>query len=265
MIRLGTVPYCNAFPLTHFLPDVLPDAELTSWYPSAMRQQLLTGRLDLALMPVAELLHIPNAEIVSHCCIACNGEVRSVRLISKKPLTHIKTLALDTASRSSVTICLLILRHFYAITPAVETLPPDLPLDSCPADAFVVIGDRSLSYKPAEQWQYRYDIGTLWKENTGLPLVFAAWIGLGAGSADVMSAEVIAALETSRDKGLANLEMVLREKQQEGVVLPAAVDDVLDYYRNAIVYTLGGNEQKSLRLFLELSGKQEAEIFIVTR
>jgi chorismate dehydratase len=250
MIRLGTVPYCNAFPLTHFLSGVLPNADLTPWYPSEMRQELVAGKLDFALMPVAELMYIPKAQIISNCAIACSGEVRSVRLISKKPIEQIKTIALDTASRSSITICRIILRHFYGINPVQEKLPLDVPLDNCSTDAFAVIGDRALSYQPAEHWQYRYDIGTLWKEKTGLPLVFAAWIGIASPQ---NNAETAPALETARDKGLAQLAAVITQKQRAGVVFPVPFDEVLDYYRNAIVYQLGEAEYTSLQLFFELA------------
>ncbi|GHT20740.1 chorismate dehydratase [Planctomycetales bacterium] len=249
-LRIATVPYCNAFPLTHYLPQELPDAEIIPYYPSKMRQQLLADEIDLALMPVAELLRTPCAKIVSNCSIASDGDVRSVKLFSKKPIEEIQTLALDTASRSSVTICRLILQHFYHIVPIQEDLPLDAPLNSCSSDAFVVIGDRCMSYVPLEQWQYRCDLGGLWKQNTGLPLVFAAWIGINAQSSEP---ETIQSLETARDKGLTQLELLIKEEVRRGVKLPLPENEVLDYYRNAIVYTLSERANESLQLFLDLA------------
>ena len=248
-IRIGTVPYCNAFPLIHFLPEYLPGAVLTEWLPSQMRQQFVEQKLDLALMPIAELMFLPKAKIVSNCGIACNGTVRSVLLFSRKPIEQIRTIALDTASRSSVTICELILRHFYGIQPEKHQLEANQNPDDCQTDAFLIIGDRALAYQPSDQWDYRYDIGELWKAKTGLPLVFAAWIG---NSPQAWDSTVAAALEASRDRGLQELEVILDAKEQQGITLPLDRESILDYYRRSIVYTLRESELAGLQCFFDL-------------
>jgi chorismate dehydratase len=250
LLRIGTVPYCNAFPLIHYLQEELPGIVLSEWVPSDMRLRLIAHHLDLVLMPVAELMSLPHGKIVSNCAIACNGAVRSVRLICRKPIEKIKTLSLDTASRSSITICELILRHFYGLNLTKYKLSADQPLNHCKTDAFVVIGDRALAYQPSDQWEYRYDLGELWKLKTGMPLVFAAWIG---HSESVWSKTTIQSLQSSRDRGLANLEAVADAKIRAGVSLPVPKEDVLDYYRYAIVYTLGQEERISLQTFFDLA------------
>ena len=249
-LRIGTVPYCNAFPLVHYLPEYLPDAIISEWLPSTMRQQLTDGKLDLAMMPVAELVSLPQGKIVSNCCIACNGAVRSVLLFSRKPIEQIRTLALDTASRSSVMICELILRHFYGIQPKKHRLETNQNPDDCPTDAFLIIGDRALAYRPSECWEYRYDIGELWKAKTGLPLVFAAWIGCSPQAAEP---SVALALEASRNRGLQHLETILDAKEQQGITLPLGREQVLDYYRHAVVYTMEKPERAGLQHFFELA------------
>ncbi|GHT20404.1 chorismate dehydratase [Planctomycetales bacterium] len=250
MLRIGTVPYCNAFPLIHFLQEELPGTVLSEWIPSDMRLRLMAHHLDLVLMPVAELMSLPHGKIVSNCAIACNGAVRSVRLISRRPIEKIKTLSLDTASRSSITICELILRHFYGLNPVKYKLSADQPLNDCKTDAFVVIGDRALAHQPSDQWEYRYDLGELWKLKTGLPLVFAAWIG---NSESAWNVSTIQSLQSSRDRGLANLETVIDAKAGTGVSLPVPKNEVLDYYRHAVVYTLGQQERISLQTFFDLA------------
>jgi chorismate dehydratase len=248
-IQIGTVPYCNAFPLIHYLPEYLPDAVLTEWLPSQMRQQFIERKLDLALMPVAELTFLPQAKIISNCCIACNGTVRSVLLFSRKPIEQIQTIALDIASRSSVTICELILRHFYGLQPEKHRLETNQNPDDCRTDAFLIIGDSALTYQPSEQWNYRYDIGELWKEKTGLPLVFAAWVG---NTPQAWETAVAAALEMSRDRGLQELETILEAKERQGVTLPLGRELILDYYRRAIIYTMGESERAGLQCFFDL-------------
>ena len=247
-LQIGTVPYCNAFPLIHYLPEHFPDAIISEWLPSTMRQQLADGKLDLAMMPVAELLALPKGKIVSNCSIACNGAVRSVLLFSRKPIEHIRTIAIDTASRSSVMICELLLRHFYGIQPEKHRLETNQNPNNFRTDAFLIIGDRALACQPSDCWTYRYDIGELWKSKTGLPLVFAAWIGC---SPRVGEPAVVLALEAARDRGLQHLETILDEKERQGIALPLAREQVLDYYRQAVVYTMGEAERESLQRFFE--------------
>jgi len=253
MLKIGTVPYCNAFPLIHYLPDYLPDAVISEWLPSQMRQQLADQQLDLALMPVAELMFLPQGRIVSDCCIACNGTVRSVLLFSCKPIEQIRTIALDTASRSSVMTCELLLRHFYGIQPEKHRLEMNQHPDDCQTDAFLIIGDPALAYRPSECWEYRYDIGELWKAKTGLPLIFAAWVGC---SPQVEELSMVSVLEASRDRGLQHLEAILDAKEQQGISLPLDREQILDYYRQAIVYTMAEPEQAGLQYFLDLAQHQ---------
>ena len=250
-LRIAVVPYCNAFPLIHYLPEYLPGVLVSECYPSAMRQQLAEGTFDLALMPVAELPTLPQSKIVSNCCIACNGVVRSVLLFSRKPIEQIRTISLDAASRSSVMICELFLQHFYGLRPDKHRLETNQHPDVCGTDAFVIIGDRALTLQPSDCWAYRYDIGELWKAKTGLPLVFAAWIGC---SPQVWTPSIVSALERSRDRGLQHLEAILDAKERQGVVLPLGREQILDYYRLAIVYTMGEGEHAGLRYFFRLCG-----------
>jgi predicted solute-binding protein len=248
-MQIAAVPYCNAFPLIHYLPEFLPGAVISEWLPSQMRQQLAERKLDMALLPVAELMFLPQTKIVSNCCIACNGAVRSVLLFSRKPIEQIRSMALDTASRSSVMICELILRHFYGLQPEKHRLEGDQNPDDCRTDAFVIIGDRALAYRPSDCWQYRYDIGELWKAKTGLPLVFAAWVGC---SSQAFDDPVASALESSRDKGLRHLETILDAKERQGIVLPIDREQILDYYRRAIIYTMAEQEHAGVQRFFDL-------------
>ena len=251
-LRIGTVPYCNAFPLIHYLPEYLPDALISEWLPSEMRQQLAEQKLDLALLPVAELLVLPERKIISNCCIACNGTVRSVLLFSRKPIEHIRTVSLDSASRSSVLIGELILRHFHGIQPEKHRLEHQQNPDDCRTDALIIIGDPALAYRPSDCWQYRYDLGELWKAHTGLPLVFAAWVGYPLLADDASLAE---ALESSRNRGVQQLEKILDSKERQGVVLPLDRKQILDYYRRAVVYTMREEEYAGLQCFFDLAKK----------
>jgi chorismate dehydratase len=254
-VRIGNVPYCNALPLTYFLNSFLPSAVLSEWIPSTMKKELVPHNLDLVLMPVAELLTLPEGIVAGDCCIASNGSVRSVCLYSKKPLEKIETLALDTASRSSITLGQLIFRHFYRRNPVLEKLPQDKPLNECPADGFIVIGDRCLSFVPSEKWEYRYDLGNVWKEKTGLPFVFAAWITCNKSIAT--DEQLIDVLSQTRDFGLLKIIDSLAGKSEDKLplVLPLPDNEMKDYFSNNIVYKIGIEEKKGMETFLQLAAE----------
>lgn len=250
-LRIGTVPYCNAWPLVHNIADELPGTIVSEWIPSSMRLRLMAHHLDLSLMPVAELMNLPYGKIIGNCCIACHGEVKSVRILSTKPLGRVETISLDTASRSSITACELILRHFFNVKPVRYRLEADRSPERCKTDAFLVIGDRALALRPSDRWEYRYDLGSLWMEKTGLPFVFAAWIGCSNRAWD--DASLPRSLGVARDRALENIDRLLDEKENAAVPFPVSRSELRSYLTDSIVYRLGEEEKRGLQTFFDLA------------
>ena len=251
MLRIATVPYYNAWPLTRFLEEELPEVSLSPWYPSAMRQGLLSGEIDLAMMPVAELAVMPEAVIYGDACIAARGEVKSVLLCSRVPLSDIRRIALDVASRTSVTLSAAMLKTYYGVTPEKVPLDLDVDLNRCEADAMVIIGDRALAFMPDEsRWKVRVDLGQWWFDTAGLPFVFAAWIGLKPME------YLEKALNAARNRGLSNIDVIIAEKlesaRRTGKSLLVGEEVLFDYFHNAVHYTLGPEERKGLESFVNL-------------
>jgi chorismate dehydratase len=252
---------CNAWVLVHFLLGELPEAELLELSPTAMRLELAAGRVDLALLPSAELLRLPDCKIVSDCCIACAGEVRSVRLISKKPIEKICTLALDESSRSSVLMCEILLLHYFGLRPARNYFNANINTDfgevnladNCGADAFVIIGNKALSYNPPPDWIYQYDLGKLWFEKTGLPFVFATWAS--CNKAVWANDKYIHACQQARNHATNNIEKLLNEKYNEYPNFDLKRNLVKSYLTKSITYNLTNNERAGLQLFFDLALK----------
>lgn len=277
LLKIATVPFYNAWPLTQFLSQEMPGVKLSPWYPAQMRRGLLSGQLDLAMMPVAELLHLPGFGIYGDSCIGARNEVKSVLLISRVAPEKIRTLALDIASRSSITLAGVMLQEFCGNDPQRLSLELDENLNACKADAFVVIGDRALAFEPEEQWEYRIDLAAWWREKTGLPFVFAAWIG----RTDMLSAlqerakanaqtppsceneslcgEIARRFDRARDQGVAGIKTILEQKfapTSEGTNPFLVSREVLEHYlTHSIHYRLGEEEKQGLSLFLKLAGK----------
>lgn len=252
-LRVGAFQHlrCNSWPLVHFLSRELPGVIMSEWQPASIGLRLMTKHIDLALLPSAELMNLMNSKIISNCCIACRGGVRSVWLVSKKPIEAISSLALDVSSRSSILMCEILLLHYFGVRPRRFRLDSRLNIDNCQTDAFVVVGNAALDYRPSECWKYKFDLGSLWFEKTGLPFVFATWVS--CNKEVWANQEYVRACERSRNRATDNIECLLDEKRDELVKLALQRDLIKSYLTESIIYKLGEAERAGLQFFFDLA------------
>src|SRR5690606_21973900 len=111
-----------------------------------------------------------NGEIIGQYCIGSDGAVNSVFLFSDLPLEDIKTIRLDAHSRTSNNLT-KVLFHFHLKQQITFIDPEDTHIRE---DAHVLIGDRT--FGKANKFKTVLDLGQLWKEYSGLPFVYAAWV-----------------------------------------------------------------------------------------
>ena len=242
-MRIGAVSYLNTKPLIFQLSELAADVELILDVPGRLADRLAGGELDVALVPSVELLRTPGYKIVSDACIACRGPVLSVKLLSRVPVSDVKSLALDEGSRTSVALVQILLAERLGLAPRLTRLGLDDASweSNVNADAVLVIGDRAIHASQSvysEQW----DLGEKWWEWTGLPFVFAIWVARSG----VETAQLESVLMKSRDAGVAHLEEIA-ESAAAGVGLD--VDTCLSYLRDNLHFTLGPKEREGLRRF----------------
>lgn len=262
-MKICSVPYYNTLPLTWFLNSVFQDMVLTTDYPARLADGLCENRYDLAMMPIGAFCKLKNATIVGDACIGCHGAVASVLMFSRKPLEEMKSLSLDNDSRTSVALGQILLHEFYGnhhfrTTPFARTDD----LGEVATDAFLVIGDRALICRPdREKWPFRFDLGELWLEKTGLPFVFAAWIATRPDIAH--NDEIVSKLQKARDLGQENFETIVREvtagRKFQNTVFPYPVseENLLWYYRENMVYTMTDEHRKAIGLYFQLGRKYD--------
>jgi chorismate dehydratase len=167
-IRVSAVSYTNTKPFVYGLQHsgILDRIDLSLDIPSDCAAKVINDEADLGLIPVAALLSIPNYQIISDFCIGADGAVDSVFLFSDKPVTELRTVRLDTHSRTSNGLARVLLKYHWQVEP-VYVGPGD------ESDAFVEIGDRTFGKK--NKFPFVYDLAEQWKAYCGLPFVFAAW------------------------------------------------------------------------------------------
>jgi chorismate dehydratase len=164
-VRVGSVPYLNAKPLTRCIAS-----PVTLLEPSRLAADLRAGHLEAALVPLMEVLEAPAGlyRVVNGVAIGTRRTVYSVYLNYTGALGNIQTVALDPASKTSVELTRLVLEKFHRLKPRYVT--PDEP-----ADAQLLIGDPAILHRQANPDQKYLDLGEAWREQTQLPFVFAVW------------------------------------------------------------------------------------------
>ena len=238
--RIGAVSYLNTRPLLLGIEQesFLNSIDLVKSYPANIAQDLLSGQIDIGLVPVAILPQLSNPHIVSNYVIGANGAVASVALFSEVPIDEIKSIYLDYQSRTSVQLLKILLSQFWKKEVEFISATEGYIAQISGTTAGVIIGDRAL--ENLSKYPYVYDLGLAWKQHTGLPFVFAAWV-----ANQPIPSEFMAAFEAANVYGLANLDEVI-------ALIPAQeqVYDLHKYYTENISYVYDEEMKQGLAAFL---------------
>ena len=239
--RIGAVSYLNTRPLIWGLEQsgLLAEIELVKAYPAQIAQDLMEGRIDMGLVPVAITPLLKEAHFVSNYCIGAESEVASVCIFSQVPMEEIEKVYLDYQSRTSVQLVKVLLGQYWKKEVEFLTATEGYMDKISGSTAGVIIGDRALA--SLGHFEYIYDLGLAWKQYSGLPFVFAAWI-----ANKPIPLEFMEAFDAANAYGLSHLEEVI-------ALIPATeqVYDLHKYYTENISYELTPEKREGLARFLE--------------
>ena len=239
-IRVGAVSYLNTLPLVRGLRRRGP-FDVRFDVPSRCAALLHEGAIDVGLIPSIEVLR-GDYSVAPGVAIASEGPVASVALFSRVPVPAIRRIALDTSSRTSAALVRVLCAERFGITPAFEPHGPDLPAMLRAHDAALVIGDNALYADHGRLGVLKVDLGEEWTAHTGLPFVWAAWVGRPSA----LTAEVCEALRDSRDEGLAALEDIASEYAEGD---EHRRDVARRYFRDNMRYHLGDRHVAAMERF----------------
>jgi len=231
-IRLGRISYVNMAPVFYRLDA---DVEEVSGVPTDLNRRLIGGEIDVA--PISSIEWARNADslrLLPRLCVSSEGAVDSIQLVSKLPLERVRSVAVTPESATSVVL--------------TKVLLPDatqVPLGE-EADAKLLIGDAALK-SAFEDPTPHHDLGRLWLERTGLPMVFAVWAA-PEPVADGLS-ELEDALVASVRAARAEPERLAYESA-ERYGYPAGF---LARYFEKLRYRFGPRERAGLITFLEMA------------
>ena len=231
--RIGSVPYLNALPLTCGI-----DAETEFLPPSRLAKRLRSGDLAAGLVSLTEVLFHDLYDILDGVAVASDGPVKSVFVAHKKPLDQVNVIQCDTASLSSL--------NLLKVTLARRGLSPRLdPLDdyarAAELEAVLLIGNPGLEFLRSLHGHQILDLGQAWREDTGLPLVYAVW----AIRRDQREQGLCEALLHAKREGLARLDELIANHPEFDADLRAA------YLRKHIRFDLGEREKQGIARFID--------------
>jgi len=240
--------------------------------PSQCAESLRSGAVDVAIIPAIEYQRIPDLAILPNLSISSKKSVRSLLLVSRKPIHEVGRIALDRSSRSTQALTRILCEKRWHITPEFFEAAPDLPAMLEQADAALLIGDPALRLSIASAPRaerdssadvvvppalaglsgpgalYIYDIVEKWRAMTSLPAVLAVW----AARRDVATPELVQDFQDSLAFGLQHLDAIAAEAAVE-MRLPAA--DLRRYLAENIDYRLDEENLQGLTRYYFLSSQ----------
>jgi chorismate dehydratase len=232
LIKLGRISYANMAPVFYRV-----DAEVdeVQGVPTVLNEMLVNGQLDTA--PISSIEYARNADklrLLPRLCVASEGAVDSIQLVSRLPLDEVRVVAVTPESATSVALTRVLLPDAVQVPLGEE------------ADAKLLIGDAALK-SAFEDPTPHHDLGRLWLERTGLPMVFAVW-ACPEPLADGL-AELEDALVSSVRLARAEPEQLAYEASERYGYPPG----FLARYFEKLRYRFGPRERAGLYTFLELA------------
>ena len=273
-VRISIVEYLNTAPLVRSFTHgpLRGKYELSFTVPSQCAEALRSGAADVAIIPAIEYQRIPDLVILPNLSIASKKSVRSLLLVSKKPIQKVARIALDRSSRSTQALTRILCEKRWRIKPEFFEAAPDLPAMLQTADAALLIGDPALRLAIASApggrrdsagdlvspaalaglgdsgSVYIYDIVEQWQAMTSLPAVLAVW----AARREAITPQLVRHFQDSLAFGLQHVDTIASEAAAE-MNLPAA--DLRRYLLENIDYRLNEENLQGLTRYYQLSAE----------
>ncbi|MGC8784959.1 MAG: menaquinone biosynthetic enzyme MqnA/MqnD family protein [Armatimonadota bacterium] len=246
---IGSVPYLNAKPLIawfHTPEGKGSGVEVVCDVPSRLAQMVGVGEVACALVSSIELFRRSDWVAVPHIAIASTGRVLSVRLFSRVPLDRVRSVALDTSSLTSSALVQVLFARWWGVKPEYLPASPDLDAMLKQADAALLIGDKGMLARA--EGLYIADLGEEWHRWTGLPFVWALWLG----EAERITPSLVEVLLTACRWGLEHIDQVVH---QQAARLGLPQDLVRHYLCDIMQYEMTPAHEQALQRFAEECGR----------
>jgi chorismate dehydratase len=247
-IRISAVKYANTYPFIYGLKESGFENKviLETDHPADCAAKLISGKVDIGLVPVASLPLIKDYHIISDFCIGANGNVRTVLLLSNVPFENVRNIYLDYRSRSSINLTKVLAANFWKrefkwinTSKGFDFL--NIGLD----EAVVLIGDQCFEYE--NSYRYKIDLAREWVKFSGLPFVFACWT-----ANRILESSFVDEFNDALRMGVNNINGVVEKFGRTGMITGIVLKN---YLTKNIDFNFDDKKKQGLKLFLDLMAK----------
>ena len=243
-LRISASSYLNTAPLVwsflygeqHGKVEIILDNA-----PARSAELLAEDRVDAALVPVFAYQAINDVSLIPDVCVGARERVQSVCLVTNgRELDTVRSVALDSSSRTSVALTKIIFREFLGSEPEWRSADPNIEMMLSEADCALLIGDPAL--RLAGKGYRVFDLAEVWRQFTNLGFVFAMWMTRRVQS-PVDFANV-------RDEGLGHVEEIMNNYLPH---VTLSRDEMRKYLTDSISYSVDDSMRRGMALYFELA------------
>lgn len=246
-IKIAAVSYLNTLPFVYGMQASESNfrGELLLAVPRVCAELYKSKDVDIALVPLATVLEMDDAEIITDYCISADEIVRTVALFSAGDISQIKNIYLDEHSRTSRELVKILCREYWHISPRFFSLSDYSLMDTTSVeDAYLLIGDKVFEHEC--KFAKSYDLCREWVAMTGEPFVFAVWIARRG-----VSPSYIESLSEALRYGVNNIDNAIASSVYSNT--PYAKE----YLTQNIKFNLTDDKRRGMKLFLQhVSGRK---------
>jgi chorismate dehydratase len=215
-----------------------------------MGRLLAQGVLDVGLAPAIDAARDPELLALPELCVAFPGEARSLLLVSTSPLSELRRVYLGRSARTAAAVARIVLAEGRNLEPEyleADTTPfpgavhePGRPRLERHEGALLIGGAAlRLALGGGSHGLQVLDLGSAWRELTGLPLVAGLW--LVRSEADLP--DLTFYFKSSLRFGIASLSTIAREAAAE---LGVDSEEIARFLREHVSYLLRDEELRGL-------------------
>jgi chorismate dehydratase len=244
-IRISAVKYANTYPFIYGLTESGFDKKviLETDHPSLCAEKLISGRVDIGLIPVASLPLLKEYHIITDYCLGAYGKVKTVLLLSNCDTQEIKTIYLDYRSMSSVNLARILAKNAWEKEFRWINTSETFDFVNIGKDEGVVlIGDQCFEYQ--NMFRYSVDLAEEWNKFSGLPFAFACWTARRK-----LEDTFLDDFNASLGIGVRNIPATVEKYGKSGTIRG---EDLRIYLTENINFELNDDKRKAIKLFLEL-------------
>jgi chorismate dehydratase len=242
-LKISAVSYLNTIPFVYGIRNsgFLENFHLDLAVPCICTHNLKTGKSDIALIPVGSIPIFKEVQYAASYCIGAVGPVKTVLLLSHRPLGTIRKIHLDWDSKTSVRLVKVLANKYWSIKPEWSSLKPGEAERADDIESLVAIGDKT--FELVRHFEYVYDLAEEWIKFTSLPFVFAAWV-----SVKKLPDEIVRNFDKALEYGISHKPETIEFFKES---IPTGID-ASKYLNENISFEFDQQKKKGLELFLSL-------------